>query len=349
MDLNKLGSNVPLYTSDDNAKKFPIKSWRLVEVQQQLDFANYDLLVDTVKSWDSVSEYYIAIHDKDQKDGVPVSVHFHCYLKFNSPVPTYALLNKLNKGQDSDGTLDHTCFEFAQLNKIKGGWAAAIAYGSHLNAPEKYQYHSDPDFHPETNIGNLSDLQNDATSPIKNKRLRAINGFIAQGLVTRENLYVNKYVTVSDMVSFERQINAFLDFYEARRKRINQVFDDVENAYNMTMRYYQQYYDHNDSIAHFREQYNKFVDYRKDHAVTSSELDRANEWKEKVLEYQGYVRDDSNKFVKFYRDYLKCVDSLRAFDPDVLAEGGYNIASIKLFDDSVINLYESIISASVKK
>ena len=349
MDLNCLGANVPLYTSDDNSKKFPIKSWRMVEVQQQCDRVSLSAFVDAIKNWDVVDEYYIAEHNKDVKDGVPVADHFHGYLKFGHPVPTYSILNYLNKSQDTDGTLDHTCFEFAQLNKIKGGWASAVSYGSHLNAPEKYQYHSDPDFHPETNIGNLSDLQNDATSPIKNKRLRAINGFIAQGLVTRENLYVNKYVTVSDMVSFERQINSFLDFYEARRNQINKAFDDVETAYNMTMRYYQQYYDHNDSIAHFREQYNKFVDYRKDHSVTSSELDRANEWKDNVSKYQGYVRDDSDKFVKFYRNYLKAVDCLRAFDPDVLAEGGYNIASIKLFDDSVINLYESIISALVKK
>lgn len=194
-----------MYTVLNDSKNFPIKSWRLVEIMQACSYGfEYDSLCSFLPTWACVSEYYIALHDKEKE------THIHCFIKFKDPVPTHNIINFINKHFDND------VIQFQHLNKIRNGWASAVSYGSHLNAPEKYAYHLDPEFKHFTNIENVNSLVVDVLSPIKNKRLREIESYIAAGTLTRKNFFVSDLVNSADYMNYHLKIDLLFDYYEGR-------------------------------------------------------------------------------------------------------------------------------------
>lgn len=81
------------------------------------------LVSEVVGEWSTLKDYAYILHDKDE-----TRPHIHLLMRFNVSVPTSAILNKF------DGVV-----EFEHLQKCHS-WNGAMAYLTHRNRPNKYQY-----------------------------------------------------------------------------------------------------------------------------------------------------------------------------------------------------------------
>lgn len=104
--------------------KYPISSFRTVEIMQEVDRGfSLHLVSEVVGEWSTLKDYAYILHDKDE-----TRPHIHLLMRFNVSVPTSAILNKF------DGVV-----EFEHLQKCHS-WNGAMAYLTHRNRPNKYQY-----------------------------------------------------------------------------------------------------------------------------------------------------------------------------------------------------------------
>ena len=80
----------------------------------------------------SIKQCVAVLHDKDidEKTKEPKPIHFHIYCKFGT-------------SQDIEWISKVFNVESQYINKIKGTWRDALAYATHKNAPNKYQYSND--------------------------------------------------------------------------------------------------------------------------------------------------------------------------------------------------------------
>lgn len=189
------------------------KSYRTIEIEQQCKYGfTKELVNKLMNEWDSVKDYAYIEHDKDVKeDGTPKEKHIHLMLRFNSPVPADAIVQKVNKVAFDLYKQDGVVIKDNNLQKCKT-WNGAIAYLTHANAIEKYQY-DDGDV-----ISNY-DWQADkkeALEVIKDKRLRALIHAIEKGELTRYN-YVDK-ITISEYVMYKRKLEDAWIMRDAKQK-----------------------------------------------------------------------------------------------------------------------------------
>lgn len=192
----------------------------------------FDTLEAIVAGWPVVDQYIIAIHDKDvdRSTGDRVCIHVHIYIRFNDKtvVPTFEILNHFNLSMRHCMTAE-PFLQFTNLSKIKGKWRDAVAYATHRNVPDKYQYHEHLD---EMLISSNFDFNSvgDALA-FKDKRLGAIYNLMATGSLTRENMYLHPDFTAADYVKYSGKIDDMFEFVERRSSTIKILVKNV-NSYS---------------------------------------------------------------------------------------------------------------------
>lgn len=168
------------------------KSWRSCEIVQQLEFMTLED-VESGLDHNAVKDYGFILHDKcTHVDGSPVAPHWHIMIRFKNPVPTESLCAWFNiKPQN--------------IEKIKGTFGDAVAYLTHRNKPEKYQY---LDEEVKSNYDFKVEVEKALSKKKASQRKEEIIELIRSGIV-RECNYT-EYITALEYDKFKRAIdNAF--------------------------------------------------------------------------------------------------------------------------------------------
>lgn len=173
---------------------FP-KSFKTVEIMQQCTYGfTLDYVAKLCSEWSVIKDYAYILHDKDEKeDGSYKEAHIHLMLRFNDSVPTTAILAKLSG----------VC-EVQHLQKMKS-WKSAVAYLTHANATDKYQY-------PEDMVYSNFDWQAVRDEALNNKRItrereeEIINGIVT-GSIPVTKVTDEQYIKTHEYVALKRKID----------------------------------------------------------------------------------------------------------------------------------------------
>lgn len=176
------------------------KSWRTIDITQQVSRGyTKEYVQKQLAEWGVVKDYAYILHDKDlHTNGTPVEPHVHCMIRFNSAVPTTAILKRLQG----------VC-EIGQLEKCKA-WNSCLAYLTHKNAPEKYQY-------PDSDVVSNFDWQTLAAKAIKFDLSPVLLG-IESGAIKRYNIV--DYIGIEDYTKCKRQLDTA---FEYRNRKIRSL------------------------------------------------------------------------------------------------------------------------------
>jgi hypothetical protein len=192
------GSSVEV--SNDEGKPFA-SSVRCVEIVQQVKFGFTEEYIEScLDGWTCVKRYSYIYHDKDRKkDGSPKEPHIHLALEFKGPTPLKTVLNRFSS--------DKCYLAFNHLEKCKDGYMGAVAYQTHIIAPEKYQYdsslvHCNFDYDEEVEAY----CEKHGDKDLLEKLLKQI----ADGEVLEYNIY--KHVDVSFYTMFKRRIDDAFEY-----------------------------------------------------------------------------------------------------------------------------------------
>lgn len=177
------------------------KSYKTVEIEQQVRFGFTSEFVEkALREWSVVKDYAYILHDKDTKENGEVKEpHIHLMIRFNDSVPTTAILSRFHNAVVIDGKTYVTVAE-NNLQKCHK-WTSAIAYLTHSNRLDKYQYSDDE---VKSNYNWVADKET-ALNPIKDERLNAIITAIDSEKMRRYNY--NDFVTAQEYVKYKRQID----------------------------------------------------------------------------------------------------------------------------------------------
>ena len=168
------------------------KSWRSCEIVNQLEYMSQDV-VEVGLDHNAVKDYAYILHDKDvQPDGSPVTAHWHIMIRFKNPVPTESLCSWFNIKPN-------------QIEKIKGSFGDAVAYLTHKNRPDKYQY---LDEEIKSNYDFAVEVEKALSKKKTSERKEEIIELIRSGVVREYNY--TEYITALEYDKFKRAIdNAF--------------------------------------------------------------------------------------------------------------------------------------------
>lgn len=168
------------------------KSWRSCEIVNQLEYMPQDV-VEAGLDHNAVKDYAYILHDKDvQPDGSPAAAHWHIMIRFKNPVPTESLC---------------TWFQIKpnQIEKIKGSFGDAVAYLTHKNRPDKYQY---LDEEIKSNYDFAVEVEKALSKKKASERKEEIIELIRSGTVREYNY--TEYISAVEYDKYKRAIdNAF--------------------------------------------------------------------------------------------------------------------------------------------
>ena len=195
---------IPTPSATMERTKMAPKSFKTVEIMQQFSFGfNPELVSKVLENWSVVKDYAWIVHDEcTHKDGSPKEPHIHCMLRFKNPVPTTAILARVNSF-DADAVIreEHLqkCFN----------WKQAVAYLTHENRPEKHQYSR------ERIVSNYN-FEEDIDDAIRGKvRLQNLLTGIANGVIKEYNIH--EHCTVQEYADWQGKIKSA---YEYRAKML---------------------------------------------------------------------------------------------------------------------------------
>lgn len=196
------------------------KSWRTLEIMQQCKYGfTLDYVKQLCEEWQVIKDFAYILHDKDTKeDGTPKEHHIHLMVRFNSAVPTTAILNKLQG----------VC-EVQQLQKMYS-WNGAIAYLTHSNDLSKHQY-------GENEVYSNFEWQLDRDKALASKgRLDAIIKGIEDGVIKEYNY--TEHITMTEFAKYKRQIDcAFkyrIDKLEGANRKMECIYITGESGTGKT-------------------------------------------------------------------------------------------------------------------
>lgn len=176
------------------------KSYKTVEIMQDLEHGfTREVCQKVLAEWSVVKDYAWIVHDKDEKaDGTPKRPHIHCMIRFTGPVPTSAILKRVEAitGQTEVIKEEH-------LQKCYS-WKQAVAYLTHENKPEKYTYSRDE---VVSNYDFVSDIEKALSEKIRRETL--LNG-IADGTIKEYNIY--DHCTVVEYAEWQGKIKSAFDY-----------------------------------------------------------------------------------------------------------------------------------------
>lgn len=159
---------------------------------QQLEYLT---LEDLEKGLDhnAVKDYAYILHDKDENaDGTKKAAHWHICLRFKDSVPTESICNWFGITEN-------------YINKIRGRFADALAYLTHKNAPDKYQY---LDEEVKSNFDFAKEVASRNNRAAEKERREEIVNLITAGII-REYNYTD-YISPQEYDRFRKSIdNAF--------------------------------------------------------------------------------------------------------------------------------------------
>ena len=191
---NTKESNPQNTTSVPEATKSP--KVKVCEICQRAEFLSEDTIKQTLKDHSNcIEKYAYILHDKDiDKNGNPVSPHFHIILKFN---------------KDDGRTLRHIANWFGveeqyvskSTSKSRNKFLDMCKYLIHNGKDEKYQY--DPSL-----VQSNFDYNNFITQTTRAKRKQEIIDLIMAGTITPLNF--TTLISPTDYDTFKKSIqNAF--------------------------------------------------------------------------------------------------------------------------------------------
>lgn len=168
------------------------KSWRSCEIVNQLEYMPQDV-VEAGLDHNAVKDYAYILHDKDvQPDGSPAAAHWHIMIRFKNPVPTESLCAWFNIKPN-------------QIEKIKGTFGDAVAYLTHKNRPDKYQY---LDEEIKSNYDFTVEVEKALSKKKASERKEEIIELIRSGTVREYNY--TEYISAVEFDKYKRAIdNAF--------------------------------------------------------------------------------------------------------------------------------------------
>lgn len=168
------------------------KSWRSCEIVNQLEYMPQDV-VEAGLDHNAVKDYAYILHDKDvQADGSPAAAHWHIMIRFKNPVPTESLCTWFNIKPN-------------QIEKIKGSFGDAVAYLTHKNRLDKYQY---LDEEIKSNYDFAVEVEKALSKKKASERKEEIIELIRSGIVREYNY--TEYISAVEFDKYKRAIdNAF--------------------------------------------------------------------------------------------------------------------------------------------
>lgn len=171
------------------------RSYRNVELMQQVEYLpgkSIDFIKKVLEDDERIVNYAYILHDKDIKeDGTPKPAHYHIMIKFKGPLQLSTIC-KMFKNKVPE----------QYFNNIKGSWGDALAYLTHLNAPNKYQYTAE---NVVSNFQWKKEVKKRKTEKNKtNEDIQSILTDIVEGKIRRFNY--TKYIDGLTYVKYKRQI-----------------------------------------------------------------------------------------------------------------------------------------------
>lgn len=162
------------------------------------DLDNMRLILETKKC---IKHYSYIIHDKDcytsqdeaknpeHKAGEPKTPHVHLLLRFHD-----------NQPQNSCYICKWFGLSENFVNRICGKWEDAVAYQTHRNAPEKYQYSPEEEVHCNFDYIAVCEQRDNDKNPLKEAIEKILSGEIRE---------YNKTIEIDNLllVQYARQIN----------------------------------------------------------------------------------------------------------------------------------------------
>lgn len=173
-------------------KKGEPSSWRTCEIVQQLEYMSQKD-VEAGLDHNAVQDYAYILHDKDvHEDGTPVAPHWHIMIRFKRPVQTESLCKWFG-------------IKSNMIGYILGTFGDAVAYLTHRNKPEKYQY---LDEEIKSNYDFKVEVEKALSKKKASQRKEEIIELIRSGIVREYNY--TEYITALEYDKFKRAIdNAF--------------------------------------------------------------------------------------------------------------------------------------------
>lgn len=173
-------------------KKGEPSSWRTCEIVQQLEYMSQED-VEAELDHNAVQDYAYILHDKDvHEDGTPVAPHWHIMIRFKRPVQTESLCKWFG-------------IKSNMIGYILGTFGDAVAYLTHRNKPEKYQY---LDEEIKSNYDFKVEVEKALSKKKASQRKEEIIELIRSGIVREYNY--TEYITALEYDKFKRAIdNAF--------------------------------------------------------------------------------------------------------------------------------------------
>lgn len=174
-----------------NNDKTP-SSWKTCEIGNQLEFMPLEV-VESGLDHNAIKDYAYILHDKDKyDDGTLKPAHWHIMLRFKNPVPTESLCKWFRVKPN-------------QIERIKGSFGDAVAYLTHRNRPDKFQY---LDEEIKSNYDFAVEVEKALSKKKASERKEEIIELIRSGTVREYNY--TEYISAVEYDKFKRVIdNAF--------------------------------------------------------------------------------------------------------------------------------------------
>lgn len=164
-------------------------SYRTVEIMQQCKFGfDVEFVQNLVDTWSVVKDYAYIVHDQEDKED-----HIHLMIRFNTVVPTKNILAKLQGRCENQ-----------HLQGMKK-WNSAIAYLTHSNAPDKYQY-------PDSAVISNYEWQKDRDAAITDKvQMQLLVDAIEKNECRGYNIH--EFVPITFVMKYKRQIDIAINYH----------------------------------------------------------------------------------------------------------------------------------------
>ena len=168
------------------------KTYKTCEIMQQLEYMTEEQ-IEKGLDHNAIKDYAYILHDKDEdKDGNKKNPQWHICIRFKDSVPTESICKWF-------GVTDN------YINKIRGRFGDALAYLTHKNATEKYQYLEEE---VKSNFDFKKEVETIQSRTADKARRQEIVDLITAGIIREYNY--TEYITPEEYDRFKKSIdNAF--------------------------------------------------------------------------------------------------------------------------------------------
>lgn len=187
-------NNQETASSSTKKKELRFRNFEIVnQIDEEFDVKEFE---QHLMALPAIKKYAFIIHDKDYKDEAKtkkVAPHYHlqcaCYNTYE--IGTIANWFKVKPNQ---------------VERIKAGFATALCYLTHLNAPDKYQY-EDTDVH--ANFSWQKERKEAKSKIIRERQKTELITAILDGQVKQYNIYeyfTTKEIDMNNIVIWDKSI-----------------------------------------------------------------------------------------------------------------------------------------------